>query len=132
MQQAENVTSCKCNKLKIYKRNKASTQKVRRIVRPLAHKEIRIPLQRRPHQLRMNKPIKLHKHSMINLLFPILLPIEVALPCIGPATPHYALLGTLPGTVFELSATGFALSATLPDTGFALSATLPGTNSTAA
>ena len=28
----------------------------------------------------MNKPIKLHKHSMINLLFPILLPIEVALP----------------------------------------------------
>ena len=67
---------------------------------------------------------------MINLLFPILLPIEVALPSIGPATPHYALLGTLPGTVFELSATGFALSATLPDTGFALSATLPGTLST--
>ena len=112
MQQAENVTSCKCNKLKIYKRNKASTQKVRRIVRPLAHKEIRIPLQRRPHQLRMNKPIKLHKHSMINLLFPILLPIEVALPC----TPHNALLGTLPGTGFALSGTGFALLGTLPGT----------------
>ena len=31
----------------------------------------------------MNKPIKLHKHSMINLLFPILLPIEVALPGAG-------------------------------------------------
>ena len=71
---------------------------------------------------------------MINLLFPILLPIEVALPAAGhvvlhtmlpvaflfallvawPCAPHNTLLGTLPGT------------------GFALSATLPGTLSTAA
>ena len=36
---------------------------------------------------------------MINLLFPILLPIEVALPAAGPGTPHNALLGTLPGTL---------------------------------
>ena len=49
---------------------------------------------------------------MINLLFPILLPIEVALPC----TPHNALLGTLPGTGFALSGTGFALLGTLPGT----------------
>ena len=40
----------------------------------------------------MNKPIKLHKHSMINLLFPILLPIEVALPAAG----HLALPTMLP------------------------------------
>ena len=40
----------------------------------------------------MNKPIKLHKQSIINLLFPILLPIEVALPGAG----HVALATMLP------------------------------------
>lgn len=63
---------------------------------------------------------------MINFLFPILLPIEVALPCTGPATSHNMLLSALPGTLH------FTLQATGPGTPHnALLATLPGTLSTA-